>query len=269
MIRVSASLLRKSHRLLFGGTLGDKDKRLTEHLIDTTQVWLNEDVGKAADINIPETWPLTNYAAWPHYTKVLSQRRARLVGICNFIDIDPNGTSKRELSRLADSKEPQDQTRVKLEFAAALTQMRQESAKLADMRIVWGGKIRGSSGWLPGIFEEVGCTLDEERPVLIFGGFGGCARKIASFLTDPKANWPVELDLSSCASAERDQLLTEEERQQLVERADKYKRLVSEYRTKLQGETEGVLYKALSVTSLRGAVQLAQEFVKMVASEKK
>ena len=65
--------------------------------------------------------------------------------------------------------------------ADALSRMRELTSSVASLRIVWGGKISGAAGWLPGIAEEVMCSVTSAppKPVLILGGFGGCARRRA------------------------------------------------------------------------------------------
>jgi len=184
MVRLAMKLLKEGHRLAFGGTLGDPTKCLTQHLIDTAQNFLQSEVAKHLDVNKPSTWPLVNYASWPNYESVDNDRRARLVGVCQFIDVDPKDVSKETL---AQAKKTASEGRFR---ADALTVMRNDSSRDCDLRIVWGGKIKGSSGWIAGILEEVVSSLKAGKPVLILGGFGGCARLLADYLADANAPWP-------------------------------------------------------------------------------
>jgi hypothetical protein len=87
-----------------------------------------------------------------------------------------------------------------------------------DLRIVWGGKIAGAKGWMPGILEEVAFSLLHGKPVLVLGGFGGCAGLLADFLATKDARWPERLSLAACADAERDALCSDSKRQDLEKR---------------------------------------------------
>jgi hypothetical protein len=55
-------------------------------------------------------------------------------------------------------------------------------AKMADARVILGGKTDKFKGRMPGIAEEALVTLRTRRPLFVLGGFGGCARGIAEEL---------------------------------------------------------------------------------------
>lgn len=261
MVRLSMKLLRNGHRLAFGGILGRDDQSLTEALIDTAQNWLDEGSAKECDVTRPETWPLTSYSAWPFYTSISQEQRARLVSICRFVNVDLNGVDK---SSLGDAVEKwYDNPQARRYVADALTAMRERSAKEADLRIVWGGTIEGAKGWMAGILEEVACSLAHNKPILILGGFGGCARLLADFLSDMSAPWPVELSLAACADAERDGLLTDSQRESLNERFEKTKAQLDDFRSRLHRDesTNGIPSKlardALQEETARSVIRAA------------
>jgi len=102
MVRVAKTLLAGGHRLSFGGTLGNAEQDLTRYLIEAAQNWLDDASAKKCDVTRPQTWPLVNYSAWPYYRFIDDEQRARLVGVCQFINIDPDGLPESELKRLAD-----------------------------------------------------------------------------------------------------------------------------------------------------------------------
>lgn len=261
MVRMAMRLLANGHRLSFGGTLGDPDKDLTQFMIETAERWLDDKTAENVDVTRPETWPLVNYASWPNYTKITEEQRARLVGICRFVDIDPPGMVKGKIS--AAITESASQT--KRYGADALSAMREISAKEADLQIVWGGRIAGASGWMAGILEEVVYTLKFKKPLLVLGGFGGCARLLADFLHDPAAEWPKQLSLSASADSERDALLTDNERQQLNDRLTEAERLVTEFRTALHkdeavnGLSSKLIREALSDDNSRSVINAAAQ----------
>lgn len=241
MVRLSMKLLRDGHRLAFGGVMsknardfvGRGQPSLTDALIDTARNWLDETSAQQCDVNQPESWPLTNYAAWPFYTEISGEQRAQLVGICRFIDVDPRWVEQAELDAMVENW--QENPRARRYTADALTAMRDRSTLETDLRIVWGGAIAGAKGWMAGILEEVAFSLKHGKPVLILGGFGGCARLVADYLANANAPWPAELSLAACADAKRDELLTESERDSLHQRFEQARERLSDFRAKLHG----------------------------------
>lgn len=239
MVRLAMKLLRAGHRLAFGGTLGNPDQPLTKFLIDAAQSWLDEDAAKRSNVTQPATWPLVNYSAWPYHTEISEEQRAQLVGICRVVNLDPPGVAQTELAALVAKYDHKLVANLKAEpqarryTADALSAMRAQSAQEAELRIVWGGRIAGAGGWLAGILEEVALSLVHNKPVLVLGGFGGCAKLLADFLANPKAAWPDQLTPAACADAGRDALLTEAERKGLSERFARVTSLLAEYRAKL------------------------------------
>ena len=236
MVRISMKLLRDGHRLTFGGTLGDAKQALTQYLIHTAQSWLNEDSAKHIDITKPETWPLLNYSSWPLYTSISAEQRAQLVGICRFENVDPIFLEEDKPDELVN--EWATKPRARMYAANALSTMRNNSSQKADLRIVWAGRIAGATGWMAGILEEVAYSLQFGKPTIILGGFGGCTRLLADFLAGENAPWPKELCLESCADAERDELLSRSEKQEVQDRFEKAKQQLRIYRTKLHSNPE-------------------------------
>ena len=246
MVRMSMRLLADGHRLSFGGTLGIANQPLTEYLIDACQKWLDKESASQVDVTRPMTWPLVNYSAWPHYSNISEEQRARLVGICQFVDIDPKGVTRSQLDAATDSA-----TRNRY-GADALTTMRELSAREADLRVVWGGRIKGAAGWMAGILEEVALSLEQNRPVLILGGFGGCARLIADFLVAENAPWPNAMSLEASADTERDAGLTQKQRETLGDRFSDIKKGLTEFRRSIwhDEQTNGVSSKVIQQSLL-------------------
>ena len=275
MVRLSRHLLQEGHRLSFGGTLGVTGARLTELLIDAALGWLAEPAANAAEVMDPSTWPLLNYSGWPHYTLVTPERKAELVGVCHFVEVLPPGVSAGELAPLAAAGEEtakrfeiwRTDLAARRHIADALTRMRQLSAQDADLRIVWGGRIRGAAGWMAGIAEEVLFSLQSERPVLILGGFGGCARVLADFLKKPDAPWPETLKLEdACRNPAYDELIkNDEHRRELAARYEELKQRLTSFRANLHADQDlygapaSLLLSALTDESARGAMRLARQ----------
>jgi hypothetical protein len=181
-------------------------------------------------VNEPKTWPLVNYSAWPFYREITPQQRAEWVGICNIWTVDPDHMSPLDNEALKEGHWTQNPRLCRLN-ADALWNMRRLSTKETDLRIVWGGRIAGAKGWMPGILEEVGESLisSEQKPVLILGGFGGCASLLATYIVTSDERCLEEVNLESCANEARDRQLTGNETRALKARFNQYKSALQDY----------------------------------------
>jgi hypothetical protein len=247
MVRIVMRVLSAGHRLAFGGTLNNPDHPLTRKMIDTTLRWVNlkaqtgQDIRSHDYLNQPSQWPLVNYSAYPFYNDLGAKQEAAWIGFCNILRVDPKIALTAADRSLNSSVLPLRRDLAKLN-ADALLCMRETSTRDSDLRIVWGGKIKKAMGWMPGILEEVGCSLQQQKPVLILGALGGCARLIADFLRNSAATWPEEdLCSQSCADPSRDAWLTTEERNALQKRVQRYRTGLEEYRAALHGSAESIL----------------------------
>ena len=277
MVRLSRKLLQDGHRLAYGGTLGVAGDELTEFLIDAALGWLKETFAKDTDLAKPSTWPLINYGSWPYYTLIKAEHKAELVGVCDFINVKPLREYEIEVDEtelaelLADWKTNLSARR---HTANALSRMRLISTQETDLRVVWGGKIAGAAGWMAGIAEEVLCSLEANKPTIILGGFGGCARVLADFLKHPSAPWPQELTLEqACQDPKYRKLITNHtERRHLANRYQALKDNLTDWRTTL-GQKKGrwgidtdTFQGLFETTSPRHAIQLVQKGIHSLSS---
>jgi hypothetical protein len=67
-------------------------------------------------------------------------------------------------------------------IARSMTAMREQQTNDIQARVVVGGKLRGYSGRMPGILEEVLLTMQACTPTFVIGAFGGAAGMIADVL---------------------------------------------------------------------------------------
>ena len=68
------------------------------------------------------------------------------------------------------------------------------------MRVIFGGLLGSTRGWMPGALEEAGLSIRSGKPFIILGGFEGTAAEIAAFLKTPSAPLPVSSEQRvSCA----------------------------------------------------------------------
>jgi len=248
--RVTMRVLAAGHRIAFGGSLNNPDARLTQNMIDTTLRWRTQrdESPVASDdaqmtknpqpqleyLTTPGDWPLVNYSSFPHCNDLRPEQEARWIGLCRVKRILPRGLAVSDRALKSDCL-PLRRDLAKL-HADALSKMRRLSSRHADLRIVWGGKIVGASGWMAGILEEIGCSLENRQPVLIIGALGGSAGLVAKFLADVKQTWPNDLSLAACRNDSRDAWLNAEERGALEARLKGYQRRLTEYRAKLHAD---------------------------------
>jgi hypothetical protein len=267
MVRLAMALLRDGCQLAFGGTLGEEGKDLTRQLIEVATNWVGQADNGRCNVTDPKTWPLVNYSAWPNHVDITDERKARMVGICQFVPVDPPDCSQSKLAPLVENarKSPEG----KQLSAQALSAMRQLSTKETDLRIVWAGRIIGASGWMAGILEEVGCSLLQGKPVLIFGNWGGCAKVIADYLYDTELPWPGPLSPNASADPIRDASLPPDLEASVAEYFRRIQASVESYRAALHSEDvvnqipSKLALDALKAETARDAIRLATEAARL------
>jgi len=125
---------------------------------------------------------IDNYAAYPLYKSVDIDTKAKLMDVCNFI----------EIPYLAEYGDNTDESPMAGKYIRArnLTNMRQIMNTDITARIVAGGKTSGYTGMYPGLIEEAYLALRSNKPVYLLGAFGGAAKAIIQCL---KGQVPQEL----------------------------------------------------------------------------
>ena len=170
-------LFEHGHVAVYGGDL--KPTGLSEQLIDIA-------AGAADNPDAvrqhPETW-LRNGVAWPIWLNYTEEALAthRLGAV--FENFDPPA----ELD-LDDAQRttfiPPDTPERRLLWSRSFTAMREQLDRTIDARLVVVGRGIGSSGAVPGIFEETLVALRSGTPLFLVGGFGGVAVPIIEALTE-------------------------------------------------------------------------------------
>lgn len=268
MVRLSRRLLSADFCLAYGGTLGREGDELTSALIRSAEGWVDSSQkkpGLAIDVLDPETWPMRNYSAWPYSRSIEESYKASLVGICDFRPIEPPGADSERLSALGSSNAKTNPSARGL-LADALTEMRRVSTEECDLRIIWGGKIRGADGWMAGLAEELDFSLKSGKPALVLGGFGGCARVIARYLADEgQADWPAPFTLEDARKAPGFDEMIGSAAPNLRERYSSLRRRLAGLRERLHTERKGTvagisvedMSAGLDAESPREAIHLA------------
>ncbi len=194
IFRFASSLILEGGTLLLGHRW--KPNGIMEHLALQARESRWRDRALAAGVPVP----ILNLLAWPDEpptsTNGLRMMRERILEVRQ---IPPPGFPLHQLQDL----EPQVRHEPLGEFlrARALTAMRQEMARLADVRLCLGGAMGRPLRRLPGVVEEALVTHQAGKPLLVAGAVGGTAKAVASallhrrltdderamFMTPPKA----------------------------------------------------------------------------------
>ena len=214
MTEVARHLLALGARLLYGGDLRkDGFANLLFELV--TRHRRDADLG---DNRVG----VTNFLAWPVHIgmsiETLDKLSESLKGTAELVCLAQDG---RPLTRQERSTFSSIQTDPS-EWAASLSSMRRRMRDLSDARIVLGGRTQGYKGRMPGVAEEALLALENQQPLYLLGGFGGCAQDIASDLGLPgplngqTPDWPERGNFSQFKAKDLKNGLTEEENKALA-----------------------------------------------------
>ena len=174
MAEIARHLLAMGARLVYGGDL--RTNGFTELLFElVARYQRNADDGDARPA-------VVNYLAWPI---VVSTPAADMRGLVSelagfaelhFLDLRGDDLEPAALDDVTRSTVTDD------DWAMALSAMREVLTRVSDARIVLGGRTEGYKGRMPGIAEEALTAFRAGQPLFLLGGFGGCARDVASAL---------------------------------------------------------------------------------------
>lgn len=174
--------------VLYGGSL--QQEGFTRTLIDLAREYRRDNAKPC----------FHNILAWPHSRAVSVDLRAELFGVADFhaYVADPDMGVNHQLE-VADFT-----VREKLAAVASNTTLRIELSKYESLRVLMGGKLRGYSGFMPGLLEEAYYTLWKGNPLYLLGALGGCTGAICDVLLGKN---PVELTEAYCKALDGKQAL--------------------------------------------------------------
>jgi len=133
----------------------------------------------------------------------LSELREDLEGVGELYCLDKEGRPVADDAEVGPS--PADFSDE--DWASSLTAMRRVQTGAINARIVLGGRVTNFKGRMPGIAEETEFALKANQPLYLLGGFGGCARDIASDMgllpeLGSSADWPGRTMFSSWSAGD-------------------------------------------------------------------
>ncbi len=175
MVEIARYLLVSGASLAYGGDVNYNNKyNFVKLLIDLVSNH-NREQKEIQQI-------IYNYVSYPLYKSIDIETKAKLMDVCNFIEIPyltKYGDNSNDLPLVS-----------KYIYARNLTNMRQTMNTDITARIIIGGKTSGYNGMYPGLVEEAYLALQSNKPVYLLGAFGGAASAIIQCL---KGQVPKEL----------------------------------------------------------------------------
>lgn len=246
---VCRPLLRHGADLAYGGYFrpfhADSDASQSPEINFTREML--DLIGAEQDEGESGTWigMLYNYSPWPFCEKITTEDRARWIDTCTFLPVREADAGLAPEECLREAREGVSSPRIAFNKAVVLSAMRRKmvegmplphggaagspepSSVRTHARIVVGGKVLGSSGIMPGVFEEALTTLEAPKstPLFVLGGFGGAAAVLADALGSPTDKpLPPEFDRAHYVKPEHGRESSYVLLEQAFEKHDRQKR---------------------------------------------
>lgn len=171
MTEIARHLMACGATLAYGGDL--RQGGFTELLFEIVNRYrANKDSDKIL---------VSNYLAWPVHVSMdegaIRTWQDALQGLARLVLLTENG-NEIALADRGPAKAPPGED----EWKRGLTAMRETMASRIKARIILGGQTAKYRGRLPGIAEEALIQMTRKAPLYLLGGFGGCARDLASLM---------------------------------------------------------------------------------------
>ena len=176
-VEIARHILAHGWSIAYGGDL--RRSGYTEALFDLVRTY------NRADLPGPDR--VYSYLSWPNWGELLASQRADLVNVATIKEVAPPEGAPESLPADAE-RGPADL----LWNSLALSRMRAQMDSDIGARVILGGRVSGQQGLYPGVAEEAVLALRSGTPLYVAGGFGGCARLVASALGGAR---PAEMSL--------------------------------------------------------------------------
>ncbi len=186
LFRIGRAVLGDGTGLAFGGALQRRNS-LMDPLLDAAAVVVPRPSERAHGRDPIQDRParVRSYLAWPQGEVVSASDEARLLDRCQILRFNAMGVAKGEEARRA---------------AEAKSVMRRQLAQDCGLMLAMGGRRQGSSGWVPGVLEEIAEMALADKPVIPLAMFGGAARSVVAWLLGSRDALDELLDASQAAA---------------------------------------------------------------------
>jgi len=210
LLRLARPLLRQGASLAYGGHWKETEDNFTFDLLRLISAEQEDNSLAGPDTNL-SIGRLYNHSPWPDYLHVTPSMEAQWIKSCRIVRITQKLAGIDDADIVPDAEAKRQLDRVLFNAAITLSAMRRlamhgivvdtpdlptpEPVPPIAARVLLGGKVRGFSGFLPGLFEEALVTLESQRPLYVLGGFGGAGEVLAKALLGKAAERPAEYTL--------------------------------------------------------------------------
>jgi hypothetical protein len=169
MVEIARNLLINDFSIIYGGDL--RKEGFTEIFSDLAYQYRT--------IKEAKSMCFENYFSFPIY---LQLTRAHTLEFkkhgANIIKVSPPEDLGIDLNHYMRP----DTLQAKYIWARSLSKMRGEMISASKGRILVGGRLNHYLGMFPGVIEEARITLEQDKPLYLVGGYGGCASQVANAL---------------------------------------------------------------------------------------
>ena len=203
LLALAGPMARGGANLAYAGHWRESEENFTYDLLQLISAERDEQHFASTTSGVPVGW-LYNHLAWPLYLLVTPQIEAQWINCCRIIRITQALAGIPAATQAPDPITVPGADAVALNSAVVLSAMRKlvtigMSLEIPGMpgdrypkvpalsaRVLLGGKTRGYSGFLPGLFEEALLACEHQVPLYILGGFGGSAGVLSDALLASK-----------------------------------------------------------------------------------
>lgn len=176
MVLLTRLIASRGLGVAYGGSLrAPSADNLVDGLLYTARAWRSAEL-PPEPARMDGGRFVRNYVAMGFHEGCTEAVRAASRALCAFILVDAEGQARPQWS---DTLPAETATHRKRD---ALSAMRRLSTEETDARVMFGGKINGGPDWMPGVAEELLCSLERGQPVALLSGFGGVAAVLAKAL---------------------------------------------------------------------------------------
>ncbi|WGE45992.1 TIR domain-containing protein [Actinobacillus equuli] len=161
-------LLTNQHTLIYGGDL--RDDGFTQFILDEATVLRDR-------LQVNQLF-VENHLAWPLYTQ---KENMKWYANYNTVVKPVSANIPDDIKDSINNTElflPPNCPDNKYIWSRCLTEMREKSIELSDIRIFAGGKFEKYLGKMPGVLEEFLIAFNEQKPIFLVGGLGGLTQKL-------------------------------------------------------------------------------------------
>ncbi len=250
--RVLQPLFRKGISLLYGGRLPQfrESRRPWDDEVNFSEVFfemlLSEQRVTLSGESVDERdlGRLFNLSAWPYSKRFKVEDEAMMINTCTLLLRSQKDAGLEERDWFAEEEEeqaekgdePSDELQIKVKksrnTAICLSGMRQSACQLIKAptpsddkfeflpfaHVMIGGKTKGYDGSVPGIWEEVYCALEYERPCFLVGAFQGAAGQLANWFLSGPSKRPKELSVKYQIRQNKNPIIAEHVQDELNQR---------------------------------------------------